>query len=322
MEQQRNNDEIDLSFIFTKIGDLWRSFLVWIYNCIQFALKNWIALLLLVIVGIGLGYLWQENSLPNKKTTLIIQTNFGSTHYVYNAAEKIKKTERDPYAADKYGFDNDNPIIEEVTLTPIIDLISLTADIRDPDRIFEELIARADFEDEILLSEIFFEKYKYHRLEIITKGTAKSDVIDSVLAYLNDSEVYSVAKPIGIEETKAQILSLEKSVEGIDAVFFSFKKDETDDLGPQYVFNNTQSTNFHLLLNEKAVILKQIEALKLDLLRMDDTVSVINNPKLYFDRTILDQKTTLVPLLFIVVFILIKFTVRFYKKMQANQPKQ
>lgn len=320
MEQQHSNDEIDLGLVFKKIGELWRSFLVWIFNCIQFVFRNWIVLLVLIVVGYGLGYLWEQNSTGEKKTNIILQANFGSANYVYDAIDMLKKVEKDPNRGTAYGFDSENRAIKEVDIRPIVDIIKLTGLVRDQDRVFEEFMASADFEDELLLSNIFIDKYKYHELEVITKGDAPNTIIESILAYLNDNEFYKKAQIIGKQETENQIQNHLKSISGIDDVMSSYSnKIATEEDGPQYVFNSSQSSNLHLLLAEKRTILRDIEELKIDLINMDKPVSLINTPKMYYAFSILDVKSVLLPIVLVVLFVLFSWFFSFYKKMKANQ---
>ncbi len=320
MEQQHTNDEIDLGLVFKKIGDLWRSFLVWIFNCIQFVLRNWIVLLLLIAGGIGLGYLWEANSVGEKKTIMILQTNFGSAHYVYDAIDVLKKVEKDPHRGKTYGFDSENRVLKELEISPFVDIIKLTSLVRDQDRVFEEFMASADFEDELLTSSVFIDKYKYHELELTTSGDAPNTIIQSIMTYLNDNDFYKKAQVIGKAEIQAQISNHIKSIAGIDAVMNSYENNaKTDKDGPQYVFNSSQSSNLHLLLGEKRNIMNDVEELKIDLINMDKPVSLINTPKMYYAFSILDMKSVLLPIVLVVLFVLISWFFSFYKRMSAKQ---
>lgn len=320
MEKQYTNDEIDLGLVFRKIGEAWNGFLIWIFNCIQFAKRNWVLLLILAVVGGGLGYLWEKNSSGEKKTTLILQTNFGSAHYVYDAIDVLQKVEKDPNRGGAYGFDSENRMINEVDIEPIVDIIKLTSLVRDEDRVFEEFMSSADFEDELLLSSVFIDKYKYHSLELVTKGDASNTIIKSILSYLNDNDFYKKAQVVGKAEIQAQIDNHEKSISGIDDVMSSYSnKTKTQEDGPQYVFNSSQSSNLHLLLAEKRAIMRDIEELKIDLINMEQPVSLINTPKLYYAYSILDQKSIILPIVLMFMFVIASWFVGLYKKMKYNQ---
>ena len=315
MEQQHSNDEIDLGLVFKKIGELWRSFLVWIFNCIQFVFRNWIVLLVLIVVGYGLGYVWKQYNKGQYEAVLLVKTNFGSANYVYDAIEKIRTNEKEPWFREKYGFNNEENVIKEIDIEPIVDILSLLNVTRDENRVLEHYLSEADFEEDILVSEAFINEYPLHRITIELTGDANNDAITGMLNYLNDNEYYNQAREVVIAETKAKIMGHEKSIEGVDAVFFSFK-DSLKGNGPSQVNVKTnQTTNLHWLVEEKGRIMNTVETLKKDLLMMDSTVYVVNSPKINYAFKFFDQKQIITPVLFVFLFVFISWLISFYKKL-------
>ena len=82
---QTNADEIDLGLIFSKIKNSFNNLLIRLYYGIQFLIKNWWVIGIILILGIASGYLYEKYNKSGKITTIIIQTNFKSTSYVYSA---------------------------------------------------------------------------------------------------------------------------------------------------------------------------------------------------------------------------------------------
>ncbi len=314
MEQQHTNDEIDLGMLFKKLGDLWRSFLVRLFDCVQFVLRNWLIILLLLVLGIGGGFFLKKNYGGGYQSVLIIQNNFESSNYVYDALEKLKANERESWFREKYGFDIDNATITDVEIEPIISIVDLIASTDDDGRVLEQYLSEADFQEDLLLSEAFINEYQYHRVTLEFNTLATSKVFDGILNYLNDNSYFQKAKVIGIEEIKTQIKSHQKSIDGIDAVFFSYKDSLPGVSGAQFTFESKETTNLHFLLEEKRKLLDRISFLKTSLLKTDDVVYVINNKALSYRMTLIDSMHILLPLLLVVLFIIFSWLKDLYKR--------
>ncbi|QNJ97481.1 hypothetical protein [Constantimarinum furrinae] len=307
---QNNNDEIDLGVVFRKLKEQYRNFLIWLYHCVQFVIRNIIILLVLLVVGIAAGYFWKENSKGEKITEVIIQNNFNSTNYVYNAILilKSKSKQGDLKFLSKYGFKTDEIEIKDLEITPIVNILDLAKKTKDEDRTFEEYMAQTDFEDDILLSEVFYTEYTYHRLLITGTHVAGDETIKSLINYLNSSDLYQEIKAVSIEETKAKIARNEKSIKDIEGVFESYvDSNAVAAAASQVYFKNNENNNLHFLLEEKRIIMDEIEKLKIELIKYDDVVSLINQPKFVSSVGILDRKTILVP--FFLIFFFVAFSV-------------
>lgn len=314
MEQQHTNDEIDLGLVFRKIGDLWRSFLVWIFNCIQFVLRNWIILLVLIGLGIGLGYLWQENSKTQKAAFVIVQTNGGSAHYMYNKIDDLMPVQATG-AGKKYGFDPDVLPIVEVGAGPIVDIIALTENVNTDDRSLEEFLAQADFVDELLLSDIFLNQYRYHKLEITLTEDGNQATVDSLISYLNDNELLNKALAVEREETEQKILGHRKSIEGIDQLFLSFAETNGTD-NPSFIFKNNETINLHKVLEEKKKIMQYIEDERVHLQRLDKSILPITNTRPYYKSRILDKKMIIAPLVLVFTFVFFFWLRNLYRRIK------
>lgn len=314
MEKQHVNDEIDLGLVFRKIGDLWRGILVWIFNCIQFVIRNWIILLVLIGLGVGLGYLWQENSKTQMLTNVIVQTNVGSAHYMYNRLDQLKPVQA-LSSGKKYGFDPDNLLVLKVEAEPIIDIIGLTENINTDDRSLEEFLAQADFVDELLLSDIFLNEYKYHKLEITLSEGATQETVDGIINFLNDNPLLEKAKQIAKEETEQKIRNHKKSIEGIDQLFLSFTE-TTEGANPEFVFKNNETINLHKVLEEKKKIMEYIQEERIQLGRLDKAILPITSTKPYYKNRLLDKKMIFTPVILVFFFVFLVWIKKMYSRLE------
>lgn len=314
MEKQSTNDEIDLGLVFKKIGEAWNGFLIWIFNCIQFAKRNWVLLLILAVVGGGLGYLWEKNSKGRYEAILLIKANFDSSNYVYDAIDKVRSKEKEPWFREKYEFNNDVNVIKEIEIEPVVDILALLEATNDENRILEQYLSEADFEDDILLSEAFINEYPLHRITIEISGEGNNDAITGLLNYLNDNPFYKQAQPILINEVKQQIKHHETSIKGINEVLFSYKDSLLNTGNTQFMVKSNQTTNLHWLVEEKTNLMETIADLKKNLLTMDKIVYVVNDSKIRYKYKITDNKKIVLPLVLIILFILVYGFRNFYKK--------
>ena len=117
-----------------------------------------------------------------------------------------------------------------------------------------EYLAQADFEEDLLLSEVFYNEYHYHKLLITTDGDATSETIDQVIAYLNSNEVLNNIQVVALQETKERIKRHEPKCKGYRRGVRQFGPLNTDVTGSQVTVKSAENNNLHLLLQEKKSI--------------------------------------------------------------------
>ncbi|MCH2489904.1 MAG: hypothetical protein MK211_07125 [Flavobacteriales bacterium] len=303
----QTTDEIDLGLVFKKIGEQYRKFLLWLFHWFQFVLKHWIIILLIIILGAVAGYYWQKGSTGKNLATLIVQNNFDSTSYVYDALKllKTKSKQGDAKFLKRYGFNTEEAEIADIEIEPIVNILDLARNTKDEDRTLEEYMAQTDFEDDILLSEVFYTEYKFHKVLIYTTANASNETIEKVIDYLNSNELLQEVRLVSIEETKQQIKNHEKSIKDIDGVFESYvDSNSTVNPAAQVYFKNNENNNLHMLLEEKRNIMNDIEELKAELIKYDGIVTVINKPVLHYSGSFFDNKVVLLPLFLVFLYFL------------------
>jgi hypothetical protein len=90
-----------------------------------------------------------------KTTTIIIQTNFKSTSYVYSALNLLNYKLDDNSYLEQIEFNHEG-LITEIEIEPIVNILELLEKTMFNYRAIEPLLEKADFEDELLTSEVFF----------------------------------------------------------------------------------------------------------------------------------------------------------------------
>ena len=165
-EQQQ---EVDLMFLLGRIKDFYHSLLAAFYRMAQFVFKYWIILVVLVVGGYFLGMLWQSVVGKKKDAVILVQNNFGSTNYVYNAIEllNIKSGQYDMSFLKQNGFDGTEPEIVEVVIEPIVSLKDLLDQSEPNDRNIDFYMTEISVEDDVMESQVFYPQYRYHKRPLL-----------------------------------------------------------------------------------------------------------------------------------------------------------
>jgi hypothetical protein len=313
---QTNADEIDLGLIFSKIKNSFNNLLIRLYYGIQFLIKNWWVIGIILILGIASGYLYEKYNKSGKITTIIIQTNFKSTSYVYSALNLLSYKLDDSDYLDQIGF-NPEGLITKIEIKPIVNIIELLEKTMYKYQAMEPLLEKADFEDELLTSEVFFTDYKYHKIFLSTTSEADDEVIQKLMDYLNSSSKYNKIKAVVVEEAKDQIIEINKTVQGINDIVNSISQSPSFNSRSEDIYIYTgNDIDIAKLVENKTSILRNRERIRTEIIKYDDIVTVMNNPSLHDKDKLLPLEQTTIPLYFIVAFLMYSYLKHQYKKVK------
>jgi len=238
---------------------------------------------------------------------MIVQNNFGSSSYVYDAVEilNIKCKQIDETFLEQVGLNTETPEILDIVIEPVVSVNDLLKVSEPNDRNIDTYISRIDIEEDLMVSEIFYPQYHYHKITVTT-NTPDSRVLDKILAYLNSNENFNTIKEVVIAETDLRIERNNKTIELIDALFAEYSgKNEAEavvsnDLNiPTIRINNT---NLHQLVEKKTELIAENEELMTERTKYGSIVAVVNSPRLVMTAEFLDKKGTLIPIGLLLVF--------------------
>ena len=313
---QTNADEIDLGLIFSKIKNSFNNLLIRLYYGIQFLIKNWWVIGIILVLGIASGYLYEKYNKSGKITTIIIQTNFKSTSYVYSALNLLSYKLDDSDYLDQIGF-NPEGLITKIEIKPIVNIIELLEKTMYKYQAMEPLLEKADFEDELLTSEVFFTDYKYHKIFLSTTSEADDEVIQKLMDYLNSNSKYNKIKAVVVEEAKDQIIEINKTVQGINDIVNSISQSPSLNSRSEDIYIYTgNDIDIAKLVENKTSILRNRERIRTEINKYDDIVTVMNNPSLHDKDKLLPLDQNTIPLYFIVAFLMYSYLKHQYKKVK------
>lgn len=307
-----DNREIDLSQISKKIGEGFQNIGAFIFNCIQFFLKNAIVIVLLFIAGIGLGYLI-DNGKKSYEHEIIVMPNFGSTDYLYGKIQLInsKIKEGDTVFMKNMGLKYPKNI-SKLKIEPIIDPYIF---IRDREDNFEllKLMAEDGSIDKVLTDKTTSKNYTYHRITFSTLGMATdANTIQPLLGSINDSDYFRVIQKRVVENVKLKMEYNDQTLTQINALLDRYAN-QVNDKGSLVYYN--ENTQLDEVLKSKYNLVSEQGNRRIELVnyqKIIKDVSVIAN----IEKS--SSSKLIFPLLFVFIFILGKLFIGFYKNQSAR----
>lgn len=316
--EQNNSDEMDFSSLWERMKSIQASILLFFYRIVQFFIRNWIVILALIIIGIVAGYFLDKNKQLDKEGSLIVQINFDASNYVYNTVEYLNKklSEGDTIFLEKQGFYKDGKaILKEIEIEPIVNLTDILDKINADNKNVTSFLEQAQYEDNLLTSEIFIPEYKTHKILIKTSNKGSLVTIENLLAYLNDNDLMQEIKDLTVLNTKNTIQKTEESVNSIDSIVKKYGSVEKRVAAGQIYFNAVEdNNNMHLLFSLKNTLIKNKQELEVELLKYGNIITLLNNPHLANKKSFFNNKTKILPVLFVLLFILFSFLFGLYRK--------
>lgn len=320
-QNNSSEQEIDLGTVYGNIRRGYHSLLIYFYRGIRFLFRTWIWVLALIIIGVALGFYFDNKKSEAGKAELIVQINFDAANYVYSAINQLDAM----IAGGNIDFLKDNGLysdrglmISKIEIEPIVNLNEII-----PDEDFvnhgyvQAVFEKSKFKDDLLTSDIFIQKYSAHRITINSGSRDTEVVLNSLLNYLNGNELMNEIKLVKVESTKNIIKENEYSIAAIDSiakVYGTVISGEKSSGQIYFNYNDQTIQEFHLLFEEKSSLLKENENLQIELLKYDNTVTLLNNPKFHMDKNIFKKMKFLLPILLFVGFMVLMISIKFYRK--------
>lgn len=322
---KNNSEELELSLIAEKIKGMYHSGLISLYQIFNFFVKSWIILLVLIIVGATLGFI-RTNDNPARETKLYVRINDNSGAIVYDALNQLqfKIQEKDSVLLEKKGFfKNSVYYIHSLEIEPLVNVLEIVDATETNNRNLETVMDQAQYEDELLTSEVFVPQYRYHKITLVGDYWSSQKTIDALMLYLNDNPVLIKQTDLIKESLAFRIARNFESIAFMDSIFDTYGRpisELTKGTASEISMVDINVTNIHMLFDQKALLMKQNEKLQLQLLNQDKTVSLINKPMLSVKKSILDIKIITYPVILILLFVMVSM-MRYYFQKAKNLSK-
>ncbi|MEN2398494.1 hypothetical protein GKZ90_0001780 [Flavobacterium sp. MC2016-06] len=316
LPEKATNEEIDIFQLSKSIGGFFDRINAFIFRTIQFFIRNWIIVLVLVVLGFGLG--WYLDS--NKKTfqnQIIVTPNFESVDYLYT---KIDLIEAKILSGDTVFLKNVVGIahpktIKKIEIKPIADVYKF---IEDKEQNFEliKLMAEVGEVKKVLEDNVTSKNYTFHTISFISnKAINEKEIVEPLLRYLNSSEYFTEVQKIGYKNLEQQIIQNDTIIAQIDNVLNGFSNTVKNNTKSDKLVYYNENTQLNEIIKTKQLLVKEQGKNRLNLISCDKLIKEISLTSNIDDHKIVDGKFKFfLPVLFCFLFILISLFQKFYRK--------
>ena len=308
------DQEIDLTQIYKKIRSFFEGINTVIFKCIRFFFRNAIVIVILLIVGVGLGMFLDETQ-KTYDHQIIVAPNFKSTDYLYSKIELLtsKIAEKDTFFLKSIGIKK--PLeVTKISIEPIVDVYKLVSNNEQNFELLELMAQNGDLKT-VVKETTTSKNYNYHTIVISTNGiTNQNDIVKPILDYVNTSGYFGEVQKISVEFLQQKLQPKEGIIVQIDAILSSFSNGNATNKSDKLIYYN-ENIQLNNIIKTKDSIVNVLGTLKIDLL---NSRRIINENAISLNiknnKSINGKRKVIIPILFISLFIFIRFFMSFYRK--------
>lgn len=317
------NQEIDLFQISKKIGSFFNGIKTWLFQAIQFFIRNRIIISILLIIGTGLG-VYLDQTQKNYEHQIIVEPNFKSTDYLYSKIDLLasKIAERDLVFLKSIGIKNPEEI-NKISIEPIVDVYEFINSSKLNFEVLQLMAQNGDLKS-VVKESTTSKNYNFHNIVVSTNSfTTEKNTIQPILNYLNDNAYFSTIQKISIRNLQQELKSKEGIIVQIDGILNAFSSSNGNHQKNDKLIYYNENTQLNDIIRTKDSLTKDIGKLKLQLFNSDKTIresAVAMNIK--NTKSIQGKLKFVLPIVFIFLFIFIQIFISFYRKQLAKSQLQ
>lgn len=322
MESNTNNDEIDIFYLFKKFNELLLKGVVLFFRAFNFILRNWIIVLVLLILGLVFAFFTSKEDNTPKKSQMLLRVNFDMADYVFNSVDLLndKIEEKDSLFLKEKGLWDENSIVMEAEIKPIVnfyDIIEKYTNEKTPsDRSLDILVRNLEFEDDLTVAKTFNSQYKYYDIDLKLSPKASYESLENFEKYLNSNKLLISLRDRIIESLKNRLVNNDTMIKQMDRVIESYNTYNPLKSNPNQLYVE-KDLNIHQVFVSKLELTKENEELKKEILLSKDVAVVINQPYLAKKKVgLFGHPMVMFPLGFVFIFLLISFFIHSFKSLR------
>lgn len=314
--QNNEDQEIDLSVISQKINIFFQGISTSIFRIIQFFIRNWIIILILFLAGFGLGW-FLDSTQKSYKHEIIVAPNFGSTDYLSSKIELInsKINEGDTIFLKEVVGIQQPKNLKMIEVKPIADVYNF---IKNRPENFELIKLMAEDGDiKKILDESMTSKNYTNQAILISTGKKVSEekLIQPLLKYLNTTDYYNKIQKETYYNITTKMKQNDSIIKQIDGVLSNFSNTLKGSLKNDKLVYYNENTQLNDIIKTKDALLNEQSFHRLELIGYDKTIkdnSISINVE--YRKPFYLKFKFLLPVVFIVLFFLLPFCKRSYKR--------
>lgn len=316
--QNNDDQEIDLVLISRKINNFFQRINTTIFRSIQFFIRNWVIVLVLFIAGFGLGMLL-DSSQKTYDNQIIVKPNFGSVDYLYSKIDLIqsKIQTHDTVFFKSIGTSGISKLTK-ISIEPIVDVFKFVNNNEQNLEVLKLITANGDLKS-VIKETTTSKNYPFYNIKFSTKGLSKDESIaKSILNYINSSQYYTDIQKVSLLNIQQKIKKNEEIIAQIDAILTKISVSDSGNSNHDKLVYYNENTQLNDIIKTKDELLRENANYKVDLISSDKIVkesSVTSNME--NTESINGKLKIILPIVFILIFILLVFIKSFYQKQKA-----
>ena len=276
MSTNSQDQEIDLGQIGTGVKSLFNGIINSVFDFIFFLKKKIIVVGVLFVLGVVLGILLDKKHSYIQKMILI--PNFGSNEYLYNKISLLesKLKEKDIVFFKSIGINNIDEIgkFEIKPINGIYNFINSKENTLNFE--FIRLMAEDGNIEKIIKDDVTSKNYYQHELVINTsRAFKKSELIDPILKYLQDSEHFNKLQTVYKKNVEEKIAFNNLLIKQIDDLVASYSQNK-----PTSNVVISENSGLSEIINKKDELIKENQYTMLHYIEYDKIIkdqSIVSN---------------------------------------------
>ncbi|MGM0634644.1 MAG: hypothetical protein ACQESK_01165 [Bacteroidota bacterium] len=308
------SEEINLGQFIDKIKSWLKSFVRFFVNLVELAIAYKFIFIAIVLLTGAYGFYVDKNQESNYKSDVVIQTNFGSNEYFYQALDEVENnlsSGSEEVQQEMFGKNYEH--VKSISGEPIFDINSINEDNYE---MYIDIIDRGG----INWYEETFEEGKFQKKHLVEIKTSDLGVIDDVVGnlmqYLSNNSYYKSYRENGISNAQKTLAEIDHSLAGINQTLSGGAKADSVSASHQISVSNTEGLD-ELVQTKKSLLRDRLEALHI-VNQQPQTIELVamhKNTKI--ETSILNgHKMLMYPVLVLVGIAFLLFVIKCYRKLK------
>ena len=309
----KETEVLDIIVLIEKIKLMLLSVCLQIFRRSKNFLSEWKRLLAVILVGVLLGYFLTDNDKPSsKEATVLVKINFDAGNYVYDTVDLINlkiSSEDTDFFTQEIKL-NDDEIIDEVSISPVIDIKDIMAKDIQANEI-RALFENLEYEDGFSVTEGFKSDYDDHFIKVNVSNNSSIETINKVIDYFNNNPLFAELKERNLQRISSIISDNEQTIKQIDKLLEYYTTETSANNSQLYIDNKNLRPNE--LIKTKITLQSENQELKRESLTSKETVITINESNVLIENNSLaSNKMVYYPFLFLLIYLIVSVLIGLY----------
>ena len=317
--QNSSDQEIDIFQLSRSINSFFDRVNRSVFRAIQFFIRNWIVVLVLMVLGVALGFYLDSNK-KSYNNQVVVTPNFESVDYLYAKVDliqsKIAAGDLD-FLKNIVGIPNPQTI-RKIEIKPVADVYKF---IEDKEQNFEliKLMAEVGEVKKVLEDNVTSKNYTYHTISFVSSGTTnEKEVVEPLLKYLNNSAYFNSIQKIGYKNLEREIAQNDTIIAQIDQVLNGLSSTAKNSSKNEKLVYYSENLQLNDIIKTKQKLVTEQGKNRFRLISFDKTIKEINATlNINESKTVNGHFKIWLPLFFIFIFVLASMFKKFYRRQLA-----